>query len=62
MYLDKEDKKRLDAIRHQVHMTGELLTLRQMLDRMEVYGDRPCIVEKEKGVVVTHTVKDFRAV
>lgn len=60
MYLDKQDKKTLDAIRHQVHMTGELLTLRQMLDRMEVYGDRPCMVEKEKGVVVTHSVRDFR--
>ena len=60
MNSDKKDKALLAGLRHQVHMTGELLTLRQLLDRMEVYGDRPCIVEKEKGVIVTHSVKDFR--
>ena len=58
--IDRKDRKYLDKVRHEVHMSGELLTLRQMLDRMEVYKDRPCIVEKEKGQVVTHTVRDFR--
>jgi len=56
----KKDKKEIDAIRHEVHMMGELYTLRQLLDRMEIYGDRICMVEKKKYEIIQHTVNDFR--
>ena len=56
----KKDKKEIDKIRHEVHMMGELFTLRQLLDRMEVYGDRICMVEKKKYEIVQHTVRQFR--
>lgn len=58
--IDKKDKKYLDKIRHQVHMMGELLTLKQLLERMEIYGERKCMVEKRKKEIVEHSVKDFR--
>lgn len=60
MALTKQDKKELARIRHQVHMMGELLTLRQIIDRMEVYGDRICMVEKRREEIIQHTVRDFR--
>ena len=56
----KKDKKEIDAIRHEVHMMGELFTLRQLFDRMEIYGDRICMVEKKKCHIIQHTVRDFR--
>ena len=56
----KKDKKEIDKIRHEVHMMGELITLRQLLDRMEIYGDRICMVEKKKYEIVQHTVRQFR--
>ena len=56
----KKDKKQIDAVRHEVHMMGELFTLRQLLDRMEIYGDRICMVEKKKYEIVQHTVRQFR--
>ncbi len=56
----KADKKYIDKIRHEVHMMGELYTLRQLLDRMEVYGDRICMVEKKKCEILQHTVRQFR--
>ncbi len=56
----KRDKKEIDRVRHEVHMMGELFTLRQLLDRMEVYGDRICMVEKKKYEIVQHTVRQFR--
>ena len=58
--IEKKDKKYLDKLRHEIHMMGELLTLRQILERMEKYGDRLCMVEKHKKDIIEHTVKDFR--
>lgn len=60
MELTKKDRKYLDKLRHEVHLSGELLTLRQLLDRMEVYKERPCMVEKRKDEVITYSVKRFR--
>ena len=56
----KKDKKEIDAVRHKVHLMGELRTLRQLLDRMEIYGDRICMVEKKKCEIIQHTVREFR--
>ena len=56
----KQDKKQIDAVRHEVHLMGELRTLRQLLDRMEIYGDRICMVEKKKYEIIQHTVRGFR--
>ena len=61
MELTKQEKKELARLRHEVHMTGELLTLRQLFDRMEIYGDRLCMVEKNKDQIIEHTVRDFRS-
>ncbi len=58
--IDKQDKKYLDKLRHEIHMMGELLTLKQILERMEKYGDRLCMVEKRKKDIVEHTVREFR--
>jgi long-chain acyl-CoA synthetase len=59
--LTKQEKKELAVIRHKVHMMGELLTLKMIIDRMEVYGDRICMVEKRKEEIIQHSVNDFRA-
>ena len=59
--LTKQEKKELAVIRHQVHMMGELLTLKMIIDRMEVYGERICMVEKRKEEIIQHSVNDFRA-
>ncbi len=61
MELTKKEKKEIARLRHQVHLTGELLTLRQLFDRMEVYGDRLCMVEKDEDRIINHTVRDFRS-
>lgn len=58
--MDKRDKLIVDELRHIVHMTGELLTLKQLIERMEIYGDRLCMVEKNKTEIIEHTVNDFR--
>ena len=58
--MDPKDKKFLDALRHEVHMMGELLTLKMLFERMEKYGERVCMVDKKKDVVNEYTVKRFR--
>lgn len=58
--LTKREKKEIAEIRHKVHMMGELLTLKQILERMEIYGERICMVEKFKQNIIQHTVRDFR--
>ena len=58
--MDPKEKKLIDDLRHTVHMMGELLTLRMLIDRMETYGERICMVEKKKDVVINYTVKRFR--
>ena len=58
--MDPKEKKLIDDLRHTVHMMGELLTLRMLIDRMETYGERVCMVEKKKDVVINYTVKRFR--
>lgn len=58
--MDKKEQQIVAELRHKVHLMGELLTLKQMLERMEAYGDRPCMVEKFKERIVEHTVSDFR--
>ncbi|MBR3767440.1 MAG: AMP-binding protein [Clostridia bacterium] len=58
--MDKKDRKLLDELRHTVHMTGELLTLKMLIERMEIYGERTCMVEKKKDVVTEYSVKRFR--
>ena len=60
MALTKKEKKELARIRHEVHMMGELTTLKQIIERMEAFGDRICMVEKRKEEIIQHTVKDFR--
>ncbi len=60
MELTEKEKKELARLRHEVHMAGELLTLRQLFDRMEIYGDRLCMVEKNKAELIEHTVREFR--
>ena len=42
-------------------MKGELLTLRQLLDRIAIYDSRVCMVEKKKDLIIKHTVNDFRS-
>lgn len=58
--MDPKEKKYLDDLRHAVHMTGELLTLKMLIERMEVYGDRTCMVSRKKDVVTEYSVKRFR--
>ena len=60
MALTRKEKKELARIRHEVHMMGELTTLKQIIERMEAFGDRICMVEKRKEEIIQHTVKDFR--
>ena len=60
MLLDKQDKKLVARLRHEVHLMGELTSLRVLIDRMEHYGERVCMVEKRKDEIVRHTVKEFR--
>ncbi len=58
--MDPKEKKYIDDLRHTVHMMGELLTLKMLIERMEAYGERVCMVEKKKDVVIEYTVKRFR--
>ena len=58
--MDKKEKQLIDDLRHEVHMIGPLCTLKQLLERMERYGDRLCMVEKRKSEVIEHTVSQFR--
>ncbi len=58
--MDPKEKKLIDDLRHTVHMTGELLTLKMLIERMEIYGERICMVEKKKEQVINYTVKRFR--
>jgi len=58
--MDPKEKKIIDDLRHTVHMTGELLTLKMLIERMEIYGERVCMVEKKKDNVINYTVKRFR--
>lgn len=58
--MDPKDKKYLDDLRHEVHMMGELLTLKMLFERIEVYGERVCMVERKKEQVIEYTVKRFR--
>lgn len=58
--MDPKDKKYLDDLRHTVHMMGELLTLKMLIERMEAYGERTCMVGKKKDVVTEYSVKRFR--
>ena len=46
MRMNNADKKWLDRVRHEVHMSGELLTLRQLLDRT---GSK-ALIEVDGGV------------
>lgn len=61
MVISDSEKRKVDVLRHKVHMMGELLTLRQIVDRMVVYGDRVCMMEKRKGEVVSFTANRFRS-
>ena len=58
--MDKKEKLYIDNLRHDIHMLGDLQTLRMILERMENYGERLCIVEKHKDKIIEHSVKDFR--
>lgn len=58
--MDPKEKKLIDDLRHTVHMTGELLTLKMLIERMEIYGERTCMVDKKKDVVTEYSVKRFR--
>lgn len=58
--MTEKERKEFDALRHQVHLTGELLTLKQIVERIEVFDNNLCMVEKNKDQIIEHTVKDFR--
>ncbi len=58
--MDPKEKKLIDDLRHEVHMMGELLTLKMLIERMEKYGDRVCMVGKKKDEVTEYTVRRFR--
>ena len=58
--MDKKEKLYIDNLRHDIHMLGDLQTLRMILERMENYGERLCMVEKHKDKIIEHSVKDFR--
>ena len=58
--MDPKEKKLIDDLRHIVHMKGELLTLKMLIERMEIYGERVCMVGKKKDEVTEYTVKRFR--
>lgn len=58
--MGSKEKKLIDDLRHKVHMQGELYTLKMLIERMEIYGDRVCMVERKKDKVINYTVKRFR--
>lgn len=58
--MNPKEKKLIDDLRHEVHMKGELYTLKMLIERMEIYGERVCMVERKKEQVINYTVKRFR--
>ena len=65
--LTAQEKKVLDALRHEVHMIGPLAHLKDMVTRVETgYGEqRVAFVEKQKlkgreFEVVSHTIGEFK--
>ncbi len=55
-----KERKILDKQRNIVHTSGELLTLKMLIERIEIYGDNICMVEKKKNQVIEHSVRKFR--
>lgn len=54
------EKKELARLRHIVHMKGQLECLRDIIDRgLDIYGDRICMVEKNKDQILQHTLPEL---
>lgn len=57
--LSKKEIKALAKLRHKIHMTGPLGTIKDIFTRSEAFGNNVAVVEKIKKQPVSYTVKEF---